>query len=123
MFGIEGFSIFSVLFRLFCVLGAGVIVARIIGHCLQWNQHQQSPQCTVYATVASKRTSIIYLSETDHHHISKRYFVSFETANGDQMEFRVAGPEYRMMAEGDEGMLSFQGTLYLEFEIKKQEND
>ena len=114
MFGIEGFSIFGVLFRLFCVLGVGVMVARIIG---------QSPQLTVYATVASKRTSIIYLSETDHHHISKRYFVSFETANGDQMEFRVAGPEYRMMAEGDEGLLSFQGTQYLEFEIKKQEND
>jgi len=122
VFGIEGFSIFSVLFRLFCILGAGVMVARIIGHWLQWN-HPQSPQLTVYATVASKRTSIIYLSETDHHHVSKRYFVSFETANGDQMEFRVAGPEYRMMAEGDEGMLSFQGTQYLEFEIKKQEND
>ena len=39
------------------------------------------------------------------------------------MEFRVAGPEYRMISEGDEGLLSFQGTQYLEFEIKKQEND
>ena len=74
---------------------------------------------TVYAAVASKRTSIIYLSETDRHHTSRNYYVSFEVANGDQMEFRVSGPEYRMMTEGNEGMLSFQGTRYLEFEIKK----
>lgn len=119
MLGAAEISIFSILFRLICVLGVGIVIAKCIGHCLQWNHNQQSPKVTVYAAVASKRTSIIYLSETDHHHTSRNYFVSFEVANGDQMEFRVSGPEYRMMTEGNEGMLSFQGTRYLEFEIKK----
>lgn len=123
MLGFTEFSVFEMIFKLIFIMAVGIVVAKLIGYWLQWNQNQQAPRLTVFAKVVSKRTSIIYLSETDHHHISKRYFVSFETANGDQMEFRVAGPEYRMMAEGDEGLLSFQGTQYLEFEIKKQEND
>ena len=32
------------------------------------------------------------------------------------MELHVAGHEYGMLIEGDQGMLSFQGTRYLGFE-------
>ena len=32
------------------------------------------------------------------------------------MEFHVSGLEYGMLAEGDTGSLTFQGTRYLSFE-------
>ena len=45
-----------------------------------------------------------------------RYFVTFELENGKRLEFGVKDPEYGMLAEGDHGHLSYQGTRYLGFE-------
>ena len=47
---------------------------------------------------------------------STTYYVTFQVESGDRMEFSVSGPEYGMLAEGDRGNLSFQGTRYLGFE-------
>lgn len=44
------------------------------------------------------------------------YYVTFQFESGDRMEFQVYGSEYGMLAEGDEGKLTFQGTRYLSFE-------
>ena len=44
-----------------------------------------------------------------------RYFVTFEFESGDRLELMVDGSEYGLLAEGDCGMLSFQGTRYLGF--------
>lgn len=44
------------------------------------------------------------------------YYVTFEVESGDRMEFSVYGKEYGMLAEGDEGKLTFQGSRYLGFE-------
>ena len=116
MLGFTGFSVFEIIFKLIFVMAVGIVVAKLIGYWLQWNQNQQLPRLTVFAKVVSKRTSIIYLSETDHDHISKRYFVTFEVANGGKMEFSVSGPEFRALAEEDKGSLSFQESRYLGFE-------
>ena len=35
--------------------------------------------------------------------------------SGDRMELRVSGREYGLLAEGDRGQLTFQGTRYLSF--------
>ena len=43
------------------------------------------------------------------------YYVTFEVESGDRMEFSVDGREYAMLAEGDTGKLTFQGTRYLSF--------
>ena len=45
-----------------------------------------------------------------------RYFATFEMDNGRRMELNVKDSEYGMLAEGDQGRLSFQGTRYLGFE-------
>lgn len=44
------------------------------------------------------------------------YYVTFQMESGDRMEFQVSGIEYGMLAEGDTGELTFQGTRYLAFE-------
>ena len=41
---------------------------------------------------------------------------TFQLESGDRMEFQVSGIEYGMLAEGDTGELTFQGTRYLAFE-------
>ena len=47
---------------------------------------------------------------------STDYYVTFQVESGDRMEFAVSGSEYGMLAEGDQGTLTFQGTRYLSFE-------
>lgn len=42
--------------------------------------------------------------------------MTFQVESGDRMEFSVIGSEYGMLAEGDCGKLSLQGTRYLSFE-------
>ena len=44
------------------------------------------------------------------------YYVTFQVESGDRMEFSVGGTDFGMLAEGDHGNLSFQGTRYLSFE-------
>ncbi len=43
-------------------------------------------------------------------------FVTFELEKGERIELGVKGSEYGMLAEGDRGRLSYQGTRYLGFE-------
>ena len=47
-----------------------------------------------------------------------RYFVTFELEKGRRVELGVKDAEYGMLAEGDQGVLTFQGTRYLGFEQK-----
>ena len=47
---------------------------------------------------------------------STSYYVTFQVESGDRMELCVDGTEYGMLAEGDCGKLTFQGTRYLGFE-------
>lgn len=49
---------------------------------------------------------------------STRYYVTFQVDSGDRMELPMTGSEYGMLAEGDVGKLTFQGTRYLSFERK-----
>lgn len=44
------------------------------------------------------------------------FHVTFQVESGDRMELPVSGREYGMLAEGDIGKLTFQGTRYLSFE-------
>ena len=46
---------------------------------------------------------------------STTYYATFQVASGDRMELHVGGREYGMLAEGDFGELTFQGTRYLGF--------
>ncbi|MDO4793870.1 MAG: DUF2500 domain-containing protein [Filifactor alocis] len=44
------------------------------------------------------------------------YYVTFEDGEGRRTEFRVPAKEYGYLAEGDIGLLEYQGTRYLSFE-------
>lgn len=107
---------------LFFIMFGTVFVMVIIGfarNIIQWGKNNNSPRLSVEAFVVAKRTSVSY--HHSHNHASSSstwYYVTFQVASGDRMELSVRGSDYGMLAEGDVGILTFQGTRYLSFERK-----
>lgn len=121
----DGFSVMEILFPFFFFAVFGmvliVLVVTLVRGIGEWHKNNNSPRLTVSAKVVSKRTSVSH----GHHHSanghmhttsSTWYYVTFEVESGDRMELGISGSEYGMLAEGDSGKLTFQGTRYLSFE-------
>jgi hypothetical protein len=121
-----GFKMFSIMFAIIFVLVVGIFLVMIICGVKKWSKNNHSPKLTVDATVVSKRIEV-----THHHHANARNvagvhghhtytstlnYVTFQVESGDRMEFQLDGSEYGILAEGDQGRLTFQGTRYLYFE-------
>ena len=108
------FSIMQVIMLLVFVLVLGSIIVTLIRGVGEWNKNNHSPKLTVPVTVVAKRSDVDRGIETMHTFTS--YYVTFQVESGDRMEFEVSDMEYGMLAEGDWGMLTFQGTRYLNFQ-------
>ena len=118
-------GLFELIFFVMFILIFGIFLINIVKGIGEWNHNNHSPKLTVNAKVVSKRTNISH-----HRHgnagdvtgahgytttTSTTYYVTFQVESGDRMEFHVSGSEYGMLAEGDLGKLSFQGSRYLGF--------
>jgi hypothetical protein len=88
----------------------------------QWNRNNHSPVLTVTAKIVTKRADV---SHTNHNQAGSNvnytssytsYYATFEVESGDRMELRLEASEYGLLAEGDTGRLTFQGTRYQGFE-------
>ena len=115
-----GFDMFSIMFSIVFIIVIGMFVVTAIKGIGQWNKNNNSPRLTVPATVVAKRTNVSHHNHAGtnghhHHSTSTTYYVTFQVESGDRMELHVSGMEYGMMAEGDYGKLTFQGTRYLDF--------
>lgn len=116
-------TIFFGMFFLIFFLILGMFIFTIIKGIGQWNKNNHSPRLTVPATVVAKRGDVSHHHHQDaggvgHTSSTTTYYVTFQVASGDRMELCVGGTEYGMLAEGDCGDLTFQGTRYLGFERK-----
>ena len=120
IFGFGGLGAFQILFA---VVFVGIVFAILFnaGKSLsQWSKNNRSPRLTVSAKVVAKRKNV----SVRHHHSngaghttrSTTYYVTFQFDGGDRSELRLSGQEYGQLAEGDLGLLTFQGTRYLGFE-------
>lgn len=106
---------FVILFILF--------IFQLINGLSQWKKNEESPRLAVPAVVKSKRTKVTGHVHTNEQHISSQssstaYYITFEFEGGDRFEFHLSGKEFGMLAEGDSGTLTFQGTRYLGFARK-----
>jgi len=115
--------VMTILIVVFAVLLIGAIGRGIY----VWMRNNRSPQETVNARVVAKRMKVsghggtvmpgnVSSMHTFHSSTNTRYFVTFELEDGKRLELGVKDGEYGMLAEGDQGRLSFQGTRYLGFE-------
>ncbi|MDF2537760.1 MAG: Conserved domain protein histidine-rich [Herbinix sp.] len=115
------FSVFPFIFMIVFVLIIGLIVYAIVSGASRYHKNNQSPVLTVEATVVSKRTDVSHhhnhtTTGTMDHMSSSWYYVTFQVESGDRMELSVRGEDFGMLAEGDVGRLTFQGTRYLGFQ-------
>lgn len=114
------FGLFPIFFFIIFALVIGTFVVTAVRGAKRWNRNNHSPRLTVPARVVGKREEV----HSHHHHqdayvhthYSTTYFVTFEVESGDRMELEVSGEEAGLIAEGDQGRLTFQGTRFLGFE-------
>ena len=120
------FDILSFIVPIMFIVVFGIIIFSIIQGISTWHKNNNSPRLTVPAVIVAKRTDVSYHRHANagdmsgahgfHTTSSTTYYVTFQVESGDRMEFHVSGLEYGMLAEGDTGKLTFQGTRYLSFE-------
>lgn len=115
------FSIMPIIFTIIMVLVLSVFIFIFISGIRGWHQNNKSPVLSVVARVVAKRTKVSGSSNMGADGVSTSgsstwYYATFEVESGDRMEFSVQGKVYGLMAEGDKGKLTFQGTRFLEFE-------
>ena len=123
MMRFEGFFfVFSLLFIAVFLL----FLITVIKGIREWNRNNHAPRLTVDAVVTAKRADVTHHRTANAgditgahgymHHTSTQYYTTFQVESGDRMELAVSGSEYGMLAEGDAGKLTFQGTRFLGFE-------
>jgi hypothetical protein len=114
------FDSISVIFPVFFLLVAAIILISIIKGIGEWSNNNKQPVLTVEAHIVSKRSHTSHHVHNNNNGIQHRdqttYYVTFEVESGDRMEFHISGKEYGLLAERDKGRLTFQGTRYLGFE-------
>ncbi len=117
------FNIVPLFIGIIFVIMIIIIIVRSVGAVKQWNKNEQSPKLTVPAVVKTKRTKVnrhIHSGENNMGHVTTTYFVTMEFDSGDRSEFKIYGKEFGQLAEGDVGMLHFQGTRFLGFERSRE---
>ena len=112
---------FNIMFTLIFVVVLGGFVFVIVRGISQWSKNNNSPRLTVDARVVSRRTDVTHHWHNNGDagsvmHSNTWYYVTFQVESGDRMELSVSGRDYGMLAEGDTGRLTFQGTRYLSFD-------
>ena len=121
-----GFGMGIGMFNIMFVLVFGIVIVMFIVTAVKgigtWHKNNNSPRLTVEATVVSKRQNTTVHHHRDsntggmHNSSSTTYYATFQFDSGDRLELCVSGREYGLLAEGDVGELTFQGTRYLGFD-------
>lgn len=120
------FYIVEILFPVVFLLIVVMTVFTLVKGIADWHKNNHSPRLTVSARIVKKRRNITHHNSVNaadvsgaqgyHTTINTTYYVTFQVESGDRMEMSVSSAEYAMLAEGDEGKLTFQGTRYLAFD-------
>jgi hypothetical protein len=116
------FNIMPLFFFIIFAIVIGAFIFAAVKGIKTWNYNNSQPVLNVQAKVVSKRADVSSHMHSDadgighHHHSTTTYYATFQVESGDRMELHINGSEYGMLAEGDCGKLTFQGTRYLGFE-------
>ena len=119
------FTIVPIMIGIVFILVFGIIIYRVIKGGMEWSKNNNSPVLTVAVRIVSKRMAVTrrqFHNDNDmpmSNSSYTTYFATFEVESGDRMELKVPDKEYGMLAEGDIGKLTFQGTRYKGFEREK----
>lgn len=123
-YGFNMFSVMEMLFPIIFIVVLGFIIVIMVRGIKQWSYNNAQPKIPAEALVVAKRTAVSHYNHnagtadvpnmimtTD-----TTYYVTFEFDSGDRLEFHVPAREYGLIAEGDSGVLTSQGTRFISFE-------
>ncbi|MDO4439443.1 MAG: DUF2500 domain-containing protein [Eubacteriales bacterium] len=120
------FYLFELIFPIIFLIVFGMCIFAFARGVKTWNKNNNSPRLTVPVRVVSKRSDVSHHNQAVGGDASgahgfntvsnTSYYITFEVESGDRIELNVQGSVYGMIAEGDKGKLTFQGTRYLDFE-------
>ncbi|MCQ4087118.1 DUF2500 domain-containing protein [Saccharibacillus sp. JS10] len=105
---------FVIPFVLIAALIIGAIVFAIIKGSSTYMKNNASDIERVEVRLIGKRNKV--WGGSGDRSASTSYYLTFEAENGDRKEFQVNGEQYGLNIEGDEGLLTFQGTRFKSFE-------
>lgn len=117
MFGFIG-GFFEIMFVLVFAMVIGTFIFTFVKIFTTWNKNNKAPRLSVTCCVVGKRAHDSRRRHDNHTHYSTTYYVTFEFESTDRLELQVTGTEYGLLYEGDQGILTFQGTRYLGFDRK-----
>jgi len=98
----------------FFIIITCIIVTGIVKGIRENIRNSKMEEVTIPARIITKRTHVWGGTGNSSAHTS--YYVTFEDENGERIEFSVSSSFYSMHAEGDTGMLTHQGTRFINFE-------
>ncbi len=118
LIGVAIIILFAAVFLLTSFGAGGYLVSRVFRQMKQQNAADDaSPVQAAEARLVAKRTNVSGSSSPNMlGSTSTFYHCTFEFANGARQEFRVAGTDFGLLAEGDTGLLTFQGSRYKGFQ-------
>ena len=86
----------------------------------EWADNNRKPIVTVSAKVVAKRSATSgNVTQNQGGTVSTWYYATFEFDSGERREIGINGSEFGLLAEGDHGSLTLQGTRYHGFERHK----
>ncbi|MFD1955074.1 DUF2500 domain-containing protein [Paenibacillus thailandensis] len=119
--GMNGFGpsfgpppIFTFFFFLIAAVIAGTFLFIVVRGLRTWSSNNAAEPETRSCKVAAKRTEVWGGSGDSSANTS--YFITFEFHDGSRKELPVRGADYGMIAEGDYGIVTFQGTRFKHFD-------
>jgi len=107
-----------------------IIFFSIAWSIVQWSRNNTESMCSEEARVVAidDRKSGMFVSSGRNSlfNLSREYHITFELlSNSERKKLHVPVDGHKTIAEGDEGVLTFQGTRYISFKRHqaKQEED
>lgn len=112
------FDFFSFIFPIFFIIFIIAFAFTLFKNIKEWSYNNSQPKIAAPAKIVAKRsnTSHSHNANTHHHSSHTTYYSTFEFVNGERVELKMSSREYGMLAEGDVGILTLQGTRYIDFE-------
>ncbi len=110
-----GFGIFFTIIPIVFMIMFGMVVFVMIKAIGSQNKYRKEPQLTSFAKCVNKRS---YVRSNFTY-----YYATFEFSSGDRKELRVPQNQAGFVIEGDEGNLTFQGDMFIEFSNNPGGND
>jgi prepilin signal peptidase PulO-like enzyme (type II secretory pathway) len=108
------FTLAPIFIGIVTIIVFGTIIFTALKGVGTWSSNNNTPTLKVPAEVVAKRSRTYGGSHNTS--TSTSYYATFQVESGDRMELAVKGSEFGLLAEGDLGILTFQGTRSHRFE-------